>query len=141
MTPVTIPARDGLALPAFLTLPVGVDPVGLPTVLLVHGGPWFRDAWGFDPAVQLLADRGYAVLQVNFRGSVGYGTAHMRAASGVFAGAMHDDLIDAVDWAVEQGYADPDRLGIMGGSYGDYAWGSPTWSASCGPSPRSSATT
>ena len=121
MTPVTIPARDGLALPSYLTLPVGVDPVGLPMVLLVHGGPWFRDAWGFDPQAQLFADRGYAVLQVNFRGSIGYGTAHMQAAIGEFAGAMHDDLIDAVDWAVEQGYADPDRVGIMGGSYGGYA--------------------
>ncbi|MBP2366945.1 S9 family peptidase [Pseudonocardia parietis] len=121
MTPVTIPARDGLALPAYLTLPVGVEPAGLPMVLLVHGGPWYRDAWGFQPTVQLLAARGYAVLQVNFRGSVGYGKAHMQAAVGEFAGAMHDDLIDAVDWAVARGYADPDRVAIMGGSYGGYA--------------------
>ncbi|MGW0893767.1 S9 family peptidase [Saccharopolyspora sp. NPDC002578] len=121
MTPVTIPARDGLALPSFLTLPVGVEPSRLPLVLLVHGGPWYRDSWGFNEAVQLLANRGYAVLQVNFRGSVGYGKAHMQAAIGEFAGAMHDDLIDAVGWAVAQGYADPDRVAIFGGSYGGYA--------------------
>jgi dipeptidyl aminopeptidase/acylaminoacyl peptidase len=121
MTPVTIPARDGLPLPSYLTLPVGIEPAGLPMVLLVHGGPWYRDAWGFNPTVQLLANRGYAVLQVNFRGSVGYGKAHTRAAIGEFAGAMHDDLVDAVDWAVEQGYADRERVGIFGGSYGGYA--------------------
>ncbi|MFP5072718.1 S9 family peptidase [Pseudonocardia nantongensis] len=121
VTPVTITARDGLALPCYLTLPVGVDPHGLPLVLLVHGGPWTRDAWGSDRAVQILADRGYAVLQVNFRGSTGFGRAHMQAALGELAGKMHDDLLDAVDWAVEQGYADPDRVGIFGGSYGGYA--------------------
>ncbi len=121
MTPVTIRARDGLGLPSYLTLPVGVEPAELPMVLLVHGGPWFRDAWGFNTTVQLLANRGYAVLQVNFRGSVGYGKAHTRAAIGEFAGAMHDDLVDAVDWAVEQGYADRQRVGIFGGSYGGYA--------------------
>jgi len=121
MTPVTVTARDGLALPSYLTLPVGIDPSGLPLVLLVHGGPWTRDAWGFSPAVQLFANRGYAVLQVDFRGSTGYGKAHARAAIGEFAGKMHDDLIDAVDWAVAQGYADPDRVAIVGGSYGGYA--------------------
>ncbi|RZT84924.1 dipeptidyl aminopeptidase/acylaminoacyl peptidase [Pseudonocardia sediminis] len=121
MTPVTIPARDGLDLPSYLTLPVGVEPAGLPLVLLVHGGPWYRESWGFAASVQLLANRGYAVLQVDFRGSVGHGKAHMTAAVGEFAGAMHDDLIDAVDWAVAQGYADPDRVAIMGGSYGGYA--------------------
>ncbi|MFD3683787.1 S9 family peptidase [Nocardiopsis sp. NPDC058631] len=121
MRPVTIPARDGLELPSYLTLPVGVEPTGLPLVLLVHGGPWFRDAWGFDPAVQLLANRGYAVLQVNFRGSTGYGRAHMKAAIGEFSGKMHDDLVDAADWAVARGYADPDRVGIFGGSYGGYS--------------------
>ncbi|WP_280394484.1 S9 family peptidase [Nocardia brasiliensis] len=121
MTPVTIAARDGLALPSYLTLPVGVPPSRLPLVLLVHGGPWTRDAWGYDPAVQLLANRGYAVLQVNFRGSTGYGKAHAKAAIGEFAGKMHDDLIDSVDWAVAQGYADPARVAIFGGSYGGYA--------------------
>ncbi|MFE9577877.1 S9 family peptidase [Nocardia sp. NPDC006044] len=121
MRPVSIRARDGLTLPAYLTVPVGIDPVGLPMVLLVHGGPWHRDSWGFDPAVQLLANRGYAVLQVNFRGSTGYGKAHTKAAIGEFAGTMHDDLIDAVRWAVGQGYADPHRVAIFGGSYGGYA--------------------
>jgi len=121
MTPVAITARDGLALPSYLTLPPGVDPVGLPLVLVVHGGPWMRDVWGFDPQAQFLANRGYAVLQVNFRGSLGYGKAHMQAAIGEFAGKMHDDLVEAVDWAIAQGYADPDRVGIFGGSYGGYA--------------------
>jgi dipeptidyl aminopeptidase/acylaminoacyl peptidase len=121
VTPVTIPARDGLALPSYLTLPVGVEPFGLPMVLLVHGGPWVRDVWGFDPVGQILANRGYAVLQVNFRGSTGFGKAHMQAAIGESGGRMHDDLIDAVDWAVEQGYADPARVGVFGGSFGGYA--------------------
>ncbi|GAS86411.1 S9 family peptidase [Mycolicibacterium brisbanense] len=121
MTPVTITARDGLNLHSYLTLPVGVDPVNLPLVLLVHGGPWSRDVWAYQPDVQMLANRGYAVLQVNFRGSTGYGKAFTKAAIGEFAGKMHDDLIDAVDWAVKQGYADRDRVAIFGGSYGGYA--------------------
>ncbi|MET8875029.1 S9 family peptidase [Nocardia sp. NPDC004604] len=121
MAPVSITARDGLRVPAYLTLPVGVEPVGLPMVVMLHGGPWFRDSWEFDPAVQLLANRGYAVLQVNFRGSIGYGKAFVKAAIGQFAGTMHDDVIDAVRWAVAQGYADAERVGIIGGSYGGYA--------------------
>ncbi|MEU0845940.1 S9 family peptidase [Streptomyces sp. NPDC005962] len=121
VTPITVTARDGLALPCHLTLPAGVEPRDLPTVLLVHGGPWYRDSWCYDPEVQLLANRGYAVLQVNFRGSTGYGKAHTQAAIGQFAGRMHDDLIDALDWAVEQGYTDPDRVAIYGCSYGGYA--------------------
>ncbi|SDT15633.1 alpha/beta fold hydrolase [Jiangella sp. DSM 45060] len=121
MTPVAFPARDGLPLHAFLTLPVGVEPTGLPLILKVHGGPWCHDSWGFDPQIQFLANRGYAVLQVNFRGSSGYGARHITAAIREFAGAMHDDLIDAANWAVEQGYADPARIGIYGGSYGGYS--------------------
>ncbi len=121
MTPVEFPARDGLPLHGYLTLPVGVEPRSLPLVLLVHGGPWFHDSWGFHPDVQFLADRGYAVLQVNFRGSTGYGRHHLTAAIGEIGRAMHDDLLDAVDWAVDRGYADPDRIGIYGGSYGGYA--------------------
>lgn len=121
MRPVTITSRDGLALHSYLTLPVGIKPTELPMVLLVHGGPWSRDVWGFQPDVQLLANRGYAVLQVNFRGSTGYGKSFVQAAVKEFAGKMHDDLIDAVDWAVEQGYADRDRVAIFGGSYGGYA--------------------
>lgn len=121
MEPVTIRSRDGLDLHGYLTLPVGVPPKDLPMVLLVHGGPWTRDGWMFTPPVQLLANRGYAVLQVNFRGSAGFGKAFTKAAVGEFAGKMHDDLIDSVDWAVEQGYADPKRIAIFGGSYGGYA--------------------
>lgn len=121
MSPVTITARDGLDLHGYLTLPVGQEPANLPMVLLVHGGPWARDCWNYQPDVQLLANRGYAVLQVNFRGSTGYGKAFTQAAIGEFAGKMHDDLIDSVDWAVKQGYADRDRVAIFGGSYGGYA--------------------
>ena len=121
MTPLTITARDGLSLPSHLTLPPGLEPHRLPLVLLVHGGPWDRDSWGFNPLVQLLANRGYAVLQVNFRGSTGYGKAFMKAGIGELAGAMHDDLIDGVRWAVDQEYADPDRVAILGGSFGGYA--------------------
>ncbi|MFI8524059.1 S9 family peptidase [Promicromonospora sukumoe] len=121
VTPVTLTARDGLDLPSHVTLPVGIEPHRLPTVLLVHGGPWYRDSWTYDPEVQLLANRGYAVLQVNFRGSTGYGKAHTQAAIGQFAGRMHDDLVDAVDHAVAQGWADPDRVAVYGASYGGYA--------------------
>ena len=121
MRPVTITSRDGLALHSYLTLPLDVDPVGLPAVLVVHGGPWARDAWGYDPEAQLLANRGYAVLQVNYRGSSGFGKAFMHAAEHEFAGKMHDDLLDGVDWQVAEGIADPARIAIYGGSYGGYA--------------------
>ncbi|MGW3864197.1 alpha/beta hydrolase family protein [Streptomyces sp. NPDC005047] len=109
------------ALPCHLTLPIGTEPHRLPLVLLVHGGPWDRDSWGFNPLVQLLANRGYAVLQVNFRSSTGYGKSFMKAGIGELAGTMHDDLIDGVNWAIQEGYADPDRVAIVGGSYGGYA--------------------
>jgi dipeptidyl aminopeptidase/acylaminoacyl peptidase len=102
MVPVSVTARDGLEIPSYLTLPVGHDPdehTPPPMVLMPHGGPWTRDAWGLDIFVQYFATRGYAVLQPNFRGSTGFGRAHMQAAIGEFAGAMHDDLIDAVEWA------------------------------------------
>lgn len=121
VTPITLTARDGLTLPCHLTLPIGVEQRNLPTVVLVHGGPWYRDSWCYDPEVQLLANRGYAVLQVNFRGSTGYGKAHTRAGIGEFAGRMHDDLLDALDWAIAQGYTDPERVAIYGCSYGGYA--------------------
>ncbi|HEV3089001.1 MAG TPA: alpha/beta fold hydrolase, partial [Candidatus Elarobacter sp.] len=121
MTPVTYPARDGLAIHAYLTTPAGVEPRGLPTVLFVHGGPWARDGWGYNGYVQWLANRGYAVLQPNFRGSVGFGKAYMNAGDREWAGAMHHDLLDAKDWLVAQGIADPARVAIMGASYGGYA--------------------
>lgn len=114
-------SRDGLSLPCYLTLPVGVPAEKLPMVVRVHGGPWWRDFWGFDPEVQWLANRGYAVLQVNFRGSSGFGKAFLQAARKEFAGRMHDDLIDGVRWAIAEGIADPQRIGIMGASYGGYA--------------------
>lgn len=121
MEPVAFSARDGLPLHGFLTLPVDLPPRGLPLVLLVHGGPWVHDSWGYSPQVQFLANRGYAVLQVNYRGSSGYGRRHTRAGVGEFAGAMHEDLLDAADWAIAQGIADPGRIGIMGASFGGYA--------------------
>jgi dipeptidyl aminopeptidase/acylaminoacyl peptidase len=123
--PIAFTARDGLNIPGYLTLPVGVAPQRLPMVLLVHGGPWARDRWGEGTAnralQQFLANRGYAVLQVNYRGSSGYGRAHMEKARGEFAGRMHDDLIDGVRWAVERGVADPERVAIYGASYGGYS--------------------
>ncbi len=121
MRPVRFQARDGLTLHGYLTTPVGVEARQLPMVLYVHGGPWARDAWGYDPVAQLLANRGYAVLQVNYRGSTGYGKAFYNAAVGEFAGAMHDDLIDGVEWAIAEGIADSTRIAIHGGSYGGYA--------------------
>lgn len=123
-----IPARDGLNLVSYYTLPRSVDPEGdgtaskpLPMVLLVHGGPWSRDTWGYDSLHQLLANRGYAVLSVNFRGSTGFGKNFLNAGNHEWAGKMHDDLLDAVDWAVDKGIAQRDKLCIMGGSYGGYA--------------------
>jgi dipeptidyl aminopeptidase/acylaminoacyl peptidase len=120
MRAVTIPARDGLPLPCFLTLPVGVETKGLPLVVKVHGGPWLHDYWGYNDEVQLLANRGYAVLQVNYRGSTGYGARHIKGGIREFGGAMSTDLIDACEWAVAEGIADPARLGIFGTSQGGY---------------------
>ena len=120
MEPITYQARDGLTIHGYLTLPMGGE-ASYPTVLLVHGGPWARDAWGYSPTVQWLANRGYAVLQVNFRGSTGYGKAFVNAGNRQWAAAMHDDLIDGVNWLVEQGTADRHKIAIMGGSYGGYA--------------------
>ncbi|MBD1905514.1 S9 family peptidase [Funiculus sociatus GB2-A5] len=121
MQPVSFEARDGLTIHSYLTTPVGISAQNLPTVLLVHGGPWARDTWGYDPQAQWLANRGYAVLQVNFRGSTGYGKAFVNAGNREWAGKMHDDLIDAVNWLVQQGISDPQKVAIMGGSYGGYA--------------------
>ena len=124
MQPIEIRARDGKTLVSYLTLPAGIGTrpaAPLPMVLLVHGGPWARDSYGFDREVQFLANRGYAVLQVNFRGSTGFGKAFTNAGNGEWGAKMHDDLLDAVDWAVKGGIADPKRVAIMGGSYGGYA--------------------
>ncbi|HEY7710522.1 MAG TPA: S9 family peptidase [Candidatus Entotheonella sp.] len=126
---VVIPARDGMPLVSYYTLPVGSHSsdddsrpaAPLPMVLLVHGGPWARDTWGYDPLHQWLANRGYAVLSVNFRGSTGLGKAFINAANREWGTRMHDDLLDAVEWAKQQGIADADRIAIMGGSYGGYA--------------------
>ena len=120
MKPVVITARDGLKLHSYLTLPVGVAPKKLPMVLFPHGGPWARDEWGFNSYAQWLANRGYAVLQPNFRGSTGYGKKHLNAGNKQWGLEMHDDLIDCVNWAVKEGIADPKKVGIMGGSYGGY---------------------
>jgi dipeptidyl aminopeptidase/acylaminoacyl peptidase len=121
MKSLTLTARDGLPLPAYLTLPVGVAPRALPLVLFVHGGPWGRDLWGYDAEAQWLANRGYAVLQVNFRASTGYGKRFLNAGNRQWGLKMHDDLLDAVAWAVSEGLADPKRVAIMGASYGGYA--------------------
>jgi dipeptidyl aminopeptidase/acylaminoacyl peptidase len=127
MHPVTIASRDGLELVSYLTLPRAADHDGkpaagaLPMVLLVHGGPWGRDTWGFDSTHQWLASRGYAVLSVNFRASAGFGKKFLNAGDREWGGKMHDDLIDAVKWAVDQKIADPHRIAIAGGSYGGYS--------------------
>jgi dipeptidyl aminopeptidase/acylaminoacyl peptidase len=122
MKPVQFDARDGLSLHGYLTIPVGREPRALPMILLPHGGPYgIRDTWRFDPEIQFLANRGYAVLQVNFRGSGGYGHGFEQAGYRKWGEAMQDDLTDAVQWAVAEGYADPKRIVIMGGSYGGYA--------------------
>jgi len=121
MQPVSFTARDGLTLHGYLSTPPGIVAQNLPTVLFVHGGPWARDTWGYSPSVQWLANRGYAVLQVNFRGSTGYGKAFLNAGNRQWGAAMHDDLIDAVAWLQSEGISDPERIAIMGGSYGGYA--------------------
>jgi dipeptidyl aminopeptidase/acylaminoacyl peptidase len=123
-----VPARDGLKLPSYLTLPPGSDPDGdgvpdkaVPLVLLVHGGPWARDGYGFNRAHQWLANRGYAVMSVNFRGSTGFGKSFINAGNLEWGAKMHDDLLDAVAWAVSKGITGKDQVAIMGGSYGGYA--------------------
>jgi len=124
MEPVIIRARDGLELLCYLSRPRDAQSTErLPMVLLVHGGPWTRDQWGLHANHQWLANRGYAVLSVNYRGSTGFGKAFVNAANFEWAGKMHDDLIDAVDWAIGQGIADPARVAIMGTSYGLFGFG------------------
>ena len=126
--PVVIEARDGLELVSYYTLPMGSErddaprpEIPLPTVLVVHGGPWGRDTWGFNSLLQMLTNRGYATLSVNFRGSTGFGKGFLNAGNKEWGAKMHDDLLDAVQWAVAEGIADPERVAILGGSYGGYA--------------------
>ena len=120
MEPISFESRDGLTIHGYLSLPRIESPKLLPTIVLVHGGPWSRDYWGYDSEVQFLANRGYAVLQVNFRGSSGYGRAFQEAAVNEFAGKMHDDVVDGVNWLIKKEIADPEKIGICGTSYGGY---------------------
>jgi dipeptidyl aminopeptidase/acylaminoacyl peptidase len=128
MHPVVVEARDGMKLVNYYSLPnqsdrqvTGKPDRPLPMVLLVHGGPWGRDEWGYSPYHQWLANRGYAVLSVNFRGSTGFGKSFINAGNLQWGKTMHDDLIDSVNWAIQAGIADPEKVAIMGGSYGGYA--------------------
>ena len=122
MKPLRYRARDGLMIPAYLTLPAGVEARNLPVVIYPHGGPWYRDHWGYEPYAQFLANRGYAVLQINFRGSTGYGKHFLNAGNHEWGtGAMQNDITDGVRYLIDQGIADPKRIGIFGGSYGGYA--------------------
>lgn len=121
MQPIKYQSRDGLTINGYLTLPKGVEPKNLPVVVNPHGGPWARDYWGFNPEVQFLANRGYAVLQMNFRGSTGYGREFWETSFKEWGKSMQDDITDGVNWLISEGIADPERIGIYGGSYGGYA--------------------
>jgi len=121
MQPIRYKSSDGLEIPAYLVLPKGVPAKGLPTVVFPHGGPWARDFWGYNPIAQFLANRGYAVLMPNFRGSTGYGKKFLNAGNGEWGRKMQDDITGGVNYLISQGIADPKRVGIMGGSYGGYA--------------------
>jgi dipeptidyl aminopeptidase/acylaminoacyl peptidase len=121
MEPFTFTARDGLTVHGYLSFPPGLGREGLPAVVNVHGGPQVRDVWGFNPEAQWLANRGYLCVQVNYRGSTGYGKAFVAAGDREWGGKMHDDLIDAVEYVVGQGWADRSKVAIYGGSYGGYA--------------------
>lgn len=121
MQAVSYQSRDGLTLHGYLTLPLGRAPKNLPCVINPHGGPWARDEWGYNPEVQFLANRGYCVLQMNFRGSTGYGRQFWEASFGQWGLKMQDDITDGVQWLISQGFADPKRIAIYGASYGGYA--------------------
>ncbi|MFH1688823.1 MAG: S9 family peptidase [Candidatus Eisenbacteria bacterium] len=119
--PISFESRDGLTIHGYITYPPDVERRNLPMVLNVHGGPWARDTWGYNPEAQWLANRGYVCLQVNFRASTGYGKEFLNAGDKEWGGKMQDDLVDAVNWAIDQGVADPDLVAIYGASYGGYA--------------------
>jgi dipeptidyl aminopeptidase/acylaminoacyl peptidase len=121
MEPFSFTARDGLVIHGYVTFPLGVERSGLPAVLNVHGGPWARDDWGYNPEAQWLANRGYLCVQVNYRGSTGHGKAFVNAGDREWGARMQDDLTDAVGYVTGQGWADPARVAIYGGSYGGYA--------------------
>ena len=119
--PISYTARDGLTIRGYLTLPKGVPAKNLPVIVNPHGGPWYRDSWGYNGEIQFLANRGYAVLQMNFRGSVGYGRKFWEASFKQWGLAMQDDITDGVNWLIKEGIADPKRIAIYGASYGGYA--------------------
>ena len=121
MRPISFKSRDGLTIHGYMTLPKGKEARNLPVVVNPHGGPWVRDTWGFNSEVQLLANRGFAVLQMNYRGSTGYGRAFWEAGFKQWGRKMQDDITDGVEWLIKQGIADPKRVAIYGGSYGGYA--------------------
>jgi dipeptidyl aminopeptidase/acylaminoacyl peptidase len=121
MKPITYTTTDGLKINGYLTIPKGVEPKNLPVIINPHGGPWARDEWGWNPEVQFLANRGYAVLQINFRGSTGYGRKFWEASFKQWGKTMQQDITDGVNWLVQEGIADLKRVGIYGGSYGGYA--------------------
>ena len=121
MKPISYTSRDGLTINGYLTLPVGREAKNLPVVINPHGGPWARDNWGYNPQVQLLANRGYAVLQMNFRGSTGYGKEFWEISFKKWGQEMQNDITDGVHWLIDEGIANPDRIAIYGGSYGGYA--------------------
>jgi len=121
MEPISFASRDGLTIHGYITYPPGKGKANLPMVLNVHGGPYYRDTWGYNGEAQWFANRGYACLQINFRGSTGYGKDFTNAGDREWGGKMHNDLVDGVNWAIEKGIADPEKVAIYGGSYGGYA--------------------
>ncbi len=121
MQPIEYQSRDGLTIHGYLTLPIGIEAKNIPVIVNPHGGPWARDEWGFNPEVQMLANHGYGVLQMNYRGSTGYGKEFWLKSTKQWGKAMQDDITDGVQWLIKEGIADPKRVAIYGGSYGGYA--------------------